>query len=217
ITIAFTLRFNSQEAFSRAFKEIYNFPPGQYRKLMKIFRLEGENGMEHQEIKGWMLSGTNIELYEAKLDTQVFHSGKQSAVLYSTGENSEEQFATLMQEFQSAVYNGKRVRLSCYLKSENATKCGAWMRIDNASSDPIQFDNMDSRAISGTTEWNHYAIVLDVPPESMSIHFGVLLIGKGKVWMDGFRFDEVDLNVPLTNMLSKERLPKQPSNLSFTE
>ncbi|GKV67116.1 hypothetical protein NCCP2331_32690 [Sporosarcina sp. NCCP-2331] len=173
--------------------------------------------MEHQEIKGWMLSGTNIELYEAKLDTQVFHSGKQSAVLYSTGENSEEQFATLMQEFQSAVYNGKRVRLSCYLKSENATKCGAWMRIDNASSDPIQFDNMDSRAISGTTEWNHYAIVLDVPPESMSIHFGVLLIGKGKVWMDGFRFDEVDLNVPLTNMLSKERLPKQPSNLSFTE
>ncbi|WP_301109761.1 helix-turn-helix transcriptional regulator [Sporosarcina sp.] len=218
ITIAFALGFNSQEAFSRAFKEIYAFPPGQYRRMMKTMRVEREmNGMEHKDIKGWLLSGTNADLYEAKLDEQVFHSGTQSAVLYSTGESNEQQFATLMQEFQSTQYNGKRIRLSCYIKSEKVSKCGAWLRIDNAFGDPVQFDNMDRRSITGTTQWNQYAIVLDVPPESESIHFGVLLIGEGRVWMDGFRFEEVDLNVPVTNMLSKEHLPVQPANLDFSE
>lgn len=218
ITIAFALGFNSQESFSRAFKEIYAFPPGQYRRMMKTMRVEKEmNGMAHKNIKGWMLSGTNAELYEAKLDDQVFHSGTQSAVLYSAGESNEQHFATLMQEFRSTQYIGKRIRLSCYLKSEKVTKCGAWLRIDNAFGDAVQFDNMDQRSITGTTQWNQYAIVLDVPPESESIHFGVLLIGEGKVWMDGFRFEEVDLNIPVTNMLSKEHLPEQPVNLGFSE
>ena len=60
-------------------------------------------------------------------------------------------------------------------------------------------------------------IVLDVPEDSASIHFGVLLIGKGKVCSDGFRFEEVTEKVPTTNMLDVEHLPKQPRNLDFSE
>ncbi|MBX4384424.1 hypothetical protein K4G98_28085, partial [Mycobacterium tuberculosis] len=69
---------------------------------------------------------------------------------------------------------------------------------------------MDNRPITGTNEWNHYTIVLDVPEESMSIHFGVLLIGKGKVWMDGFQLVEVSEHVPTTNLSFQESLPKEP-------
>ena len=103
------------------------------------------------------------------------------------------------------------------LKTEQVTKCGAWLRIDNVSGDTLQFDNMDSRSIHGTTDWNHYSIVLDVPEESASIHFGVLLVGKGKVWADGFRFEEVNEKVDSTNMLFQDNLPKQPINLDFSE
>lgn len=218
MTIAFLLQFQSQEAFSRAFKNMYAYPPGEYRKMAKLINLQGEcNGMEHKDIKGWILSGSDPELYEAKLDEKVFHSGSKSASLYSVQENNQQQFATLMQEFRADFYKGKRIRLSCYIKTEKVTKCGVWLRIDNVSGDPIQFDNMDNRPITGTNDWNHYSIVLDVPEESTSIHFGVLLVGEGVVWMDGFRFEEVNRKVPSTNMLSNRSFPEKPSNLDFSE
>ncbi|TDL94304.1 N-acetyltransferase [Macrococcus brunensis] len=58
--------------------------------------------------------------------------------------------------------------------------------IDDENSDMLQFDNMFDRAITGTNNWNHYGVVLDVGEAADSIHFGVLLIGQGKVWVDQF-------------------------------
>ncbi|WP_249662474.1 helix-turn-helix domain-containing protein, partial [Lysinibacillus fusiformis] len=56
LTIAFTLQFQSQEAFTRAFKEVYALPPGKYRKLMQSLNmLEEENYMETvEQDKGWI-------------------------------------------------------------------------------------------------------------------------------------------------------------------
>ncbi len=219
LTIAFLFHFQSQEAFTRAFKEVYALPPGKYRKLMKVIRMmEEEKEMnESKQIKGWSLSGSNPELYELTVDSNVFHTGTKSGLLYAKSEANAQHFATMMQGFQAHDYKGKRLKLSCFLKTENVYKCGAWLRIDNATGDTIQFDNMDNRSIHGTTDWNHYSIVLDVPDDSSSIYFGVLLIGKGKVWSDGFRFEEVTEKVPTTNMLDVDNLPKQPSNLDFSE
>ncbi|RHW34055.1 AraC family transcriptional regulator [Lysinibacillus yapensis] len=219
LTIAFLFHFQSQEAFTRAFKEVYALPPGKYRKLIKVVRMmEDEKEMnQSKQIKGWGLSGSNPELYELTVDSNVFHTGTKSGLLYAKSEANSQHFATMMQGFQAHGYKGKRLKLSCFLKTENVLKCGAWLRIDNAAGDTIQFDNMDNRSIQGTTDWNHYSIVLDVPEDSSSIHFGVLLIGEGKVWSDGFRFEEVTEKVPTTNMLNVEHLPKQPSNLDFSE
>jgi len=219
IQLAFLLNFQSQEAFSRAFKDVYALPPGKYRKWMKAIQMTEEDiSMEQKgQVKGWSLSGSNPELYEVMSDTKVFHSGEKSGLLYAVKEANEQQFGTMMQAFQAKEYKGKRVKLSCFLKTEAVTKAGAWMRIDNTSGDTIQFDNMDSRSIYGTTEWNYYSICLDVPEESDSVHFGVLLIGKGKIWADGFRFEVVDEKTPTTNMLEKNNLPDKPVNLTFSE
>lgn len=218
ISIAFFCRFQSQEAFSRAFKEVYNLPPGKFRKVMNLLQMEKEeNVLNTEEIKGWSLSGANPEQYELKLDQNVYHAGTKSGLLSAKEEASEQHFGTMMQSFQSDDYKGKRLKMSCFLKTERVTKCGAWLRIDDDHGDTLQFDNMDNRSIQGTTEWNHYSIVLDVPKEGASIHFGVLLVGKGKVWADNFRFEEVDDKVATTNMLLQDHLPKQPSNLDFSE
>lgn len=219
LTIGFLFRFQSQEAFSRAFKEVYSLPPGKYRQLMRAVRIiKEENDLNNQEqINGWNLSGSYTELYELTVDDKVFHTGTKSGLLFAKGEANEQQFGTMMQGFQAENYKNKRIKMSCFLKTEQVTKCGAWLRIDNVSGDTLQFDNMDSRSIHGTTDWNHYSIVLDVPEESASIHFGVLLVGKGKVWADGFRFEEVNEKVDSTNMLSQDNLPKQPINLDFSE
>lgn len=218
LTIAFLFHFQSQEAFTRAFKEVYAVPPGKYRKLMKIVRMmEEEKKMNTSEqIKGWSLSGSNPEMYRLTTDSTVCHTGTHSGLLYAKGDVNEQQFATMMQGFRAHEYKGERLKLSCFLKTEDASKCGAWLRIDNGNGDTVQFDNMDNRSIQGTTDWNHYSLVLDVPEDSASIHFGVLLIGKGKVWADGFRFEVVTEKVPTTNMLSEEHLPAQPTNLDFS-
>jgi len=218
IHIAFDLQFQSQEAFTRSFKELYQLPPGKYRKLMRTLQGMEEQKMNGQTlIKGWFLSGSHPQLYEIKSDSKVFHTGTKSGRLASIGNAGEDQFGTMMQSFSAEKWRGKRIKLSCFMKTEDAVKCGVWCRVDNAASDSIQFDNMDNRPVQGTTDWNYYAIVLDVPEESASIHFGVLLIGTGKVWADGFSFEEADLTVPSTNMLTPEELPLEPVNLGFDE
>jgi len=219
--IAIELQFQSQEAFTRSFRELYAMPPGKYRKIMSTLIGTEDNGMSNddKQAKGWFLSGSHPGSYAFGVDEKIFHSGKKSGVLYSIEEVDESggQFGTMMQSFLADDYKGKRIKMSCYLKSENAARCAAWCRVDSAAGDPIQFDNMENRPIVGSTDWNHYSIVLDVPAESASIHFGVLLIGKGKVWADGFKFEAVDHRTPVTNMMALDALPKQPSNLDFSE
>ena len=104
------------------------------------------------------------------------------------------------------------------MKTNNAIKCGAWVRIDKENGDLVQFDNMENRSIIGTTDWNYYTIVLDVPEESTAINFGVLLVGSGEVWIDGIKFEEVDLSVPTTNLMGLDLdLPLEPVNLGFDD
>ncbi|MBX9975966.1 helix-turn-helix transcriptional regulator [Cytobacillus firmus] len=218
LQIAFELQYQSQEAFTRSFKELYKMPPGKYRKLMRSLQgMEEKNMNDLTTIKGWILSGLNPTFYEMKTDGTVFHTGTKSGLLTSKADAGEGQFGTMMQSFSADNWRGKRIKLSCFLKTEEVVKCGVWCRVDNDSSDVIQFDNMDNRSIHGTTDWNFYSIVLDVPKESASIHFGVLLAGTGKVWADGFKFEEADLSVPSTNMLACDQLPLEPVNLGFDE
>lgn len=219
LQIALELQYQSQEAFTRSFKELYKMPPGKYRKLMRSLQNLGEdNNMGESTIKGWILSGSQPYNYEMKADGKVFHTGSKSGLLCSKTAVGEDQFATMMQSFSSDRWKGKRIKLTCFLKTENVQKCGMWCRIDNHSGDVIQFDNMENRAISGTNDWNLYSIVLDIPEESISIHFGILLTGAGKVWVDDFKFNEVDLSVPSTNILNQDdQLPLEPINLGFDE
>lgn len=218
LEIAFMLQFQSQEAFTRSFKELYAMPPGRYRKMMQtLYGMEEEEMEKQTDVRGWFLSGSHPQNYHFGVDEKIFHSGTKSGALYSINKPGLDSFGTMMQSFLSDDFKGKRIKLSCYLKTEQVDKCGAWCRIDNAAGDTLQFDNMDNRAITGTTDWNYYSIVLDVPQESTSIHFGVLLAGSGKVWADGFKFEEVDEKVPTTNMMTIEQLPKQPVNLTFSD
>lgn len=217
--ISMELHFQSQEAFTRSFKSLYNMTPGKYRTTMRILQKTEDGQMTISNlVKGWILSGSNPESYEMKTDSQVFHSGTKSGYLASTLSVGEGQFGTMMQSFSAEQWHGKRIKLSCFLKTDKVNKCGAWCRVDNHIGDTLQFDNMYNRSIHGTTNWNYYTIVLDVPEESASIHFGVMLIGSGKVWADSFQFEEVELEIPTTNMLTKnEELPLEPINLGFDE
>ncbi len=224
LDISLACGFESQEAFTRAFRKCYGMPPGRFRKLFDLKLFEGRTrGGEVQmsqtsTITGWMLTGSHPQNYEMGIDPAEVHQGKASGYLKAVTPMEPNEFATMMQQFRADKYVGKRMKLSGFVKTERVEAfCGLWMRVDNNVHDVLQFDNMHDRPITGTQPWNQYNIVLDVPEGSAVISFGVILNGKGKVWVDSFRFEEVDLNTPLTHMETEYEMSDEPLNLSFEE
>ncbi|MGB5849657.1 MAG: hypothetical protein WBH40_14280, partial [Ignavibacteriaceae bacterium] len=158
---------------------------------------------------------SNPSEYEMGVEPSTFQNGQLSAYVKSKSPK-ENEFGTLMQTVGAEKYLGKRLQLSSYIKSEDVKGwCGMWMRIDAENKTQLGFDNMQNRSIQGTTDWTRYDIVLDIPLNSKSINFGILLGGEGKVLVDNFNFEEVDKSVEVTNMLKENKLSTEPINLDF--
>lgn len=170
------------------------------------------------KVKGWFLSGSNPFNYEMGMDHEIVHQGKASGYLKSKTVLDSTEFATMMQTFKANQFVEKRIRLSGFMRTENVdTFAGMWMRVDDTMEDVLQFDNMSNRPIKGTTKWNHYSIILDVPPQSAVISFGIILSGQGTIWADQFTFEEVNKSIPTTNLEVHGELLDEPVNLSFDE
>jgi hypothetical protein len=164
---------------------------------------------------GWTIAGTAPADYDVSVDNSTAPNGKRSALIIAKPGAKSDGFGTLMQVVAADDYRGARLKLSGYLRTESVNRAQMWMRVDGANGKAVAFDNMDSRPVTGTTGWMRYDIVLDVPPDSVDIAFGFLLISRGKVWGNDFRFDKVGATVPVT--VSGPPLPRAPANLDFEE
>lgn len=175
--------------------------------------------------KGWMHLGDRPLHYEMSVDTVATHGGKASARITFIGKKAEG-FGTLMQTIKADDYRGKRIRMSAWMKTEDAQSASLWLRIDGAKHN-LGFDNMSDRAVTGTTEWTEYALVLDVPEEAVNVSFGAIVAGKGQAWVDDCSIEVVGTVVLSTNRLTHERMrelevppdsrvyPTKPVNLDF--
>lgn len=217
--IAFLLQFESQEAFTRAFKREYSLPPGQYRRtMMKLRSNQKETAMKQKQIiPGWIITGSMPKMYSVLMDQENNYNGGNSVVIKSKAEILEAgAFCTMLQQFKAATYIGKRVRFSGYLKTEEVKEWGGiWMRINSTTADILKIDNMQDRPIKETTDWTYYSIVLDVPENSAIINIGLLLNGTGKLWASGLSFEVVDKSVSTTDVDLSSGLPEIPINLTF--
>ncbi len=151
--------------------------------------------------EGWIAAGSHPQDYEMAVDRGMSAPSQKAPPAVIRAKTAEAQgFGTLMQMFKADRYRGKRVRLSAQAASENvADWAGLWMRIDpKGGGRPTAFDNMQSRPIKGSTRWTRHEVVLDVAPDAEAIAFGVLLAGKGAVWVTSVRLEEVPRSVPTT-------------------
>ena len=165
--------------------------------------------------RGWILAGSKPAEFAVGVDASQAYQGHASAYLKSK-ETSVDGFGTLMQTIVADQYKGKRVRLSGLVKSEEVLGwAGLWMRVDQGGS-MVAFDNMQDRPIKGTTGWQLYDVVLDVPKDATGISFGILLAGTGEVWLNSTKFDVVEAETPLTKS-NDRKLPDKPANLEFVE
>lgn len=128
-------------------------------------------------------------------------------------------FGTLMQRCKPDNYLGKRIKMTAYVRSEKVSDwAGLWLRVNQAGSQQsLSFDNMQDRAIKGTTDWAKYEIVLDVPINASMLAYGTLLSGEGQVWFDKFSFEIVGDTVKPTGTINggRSQIQLEPNNLDF--
>lgn len=161
---------------------------------------------------GWGLWGSHPDDYDDGIDPNVMQHGIGSAYLRAKVPDPSG-FGTVMRSFVPDAYRGARVRMTGTVKAEAVENwAGLWMRVDGAPQQVLSFDNMQGRPITRTRDWQTYDIVLDVPQESTSLAFGILLVGKGSVWLSDVAFEIVGQDVPTTDAMA---LPTQTENLDF--
>jgi len=157
---------------------------------------------------GWMMAGSDPTDYVAALD-----HGRGANL--ASKDDSPRGFGTMMQMFSADMYRGKRVRMTAEVRAEGIDGwAGLWMRVDGMGTSSLSFDNMQNRPIKGTSGWQRYDIVLDVPEGSSNIAFGILLAGKGTAHVDDFAFEVVPITVPTTSPATPAAA-SGPVNLKF--
>jgi hypothetical protein len=174
----------------------------------------------------WFISGTHRPNYEAGLlqstststsenaGAGTYHGTRVVRLRLRTGVADAVGFGTLMQSISATRYVGRRVRFAAAMRTHEVSDwAGLWLRVDTASG-THQIDNMYDRPLSQSTEWREADVVLDVPEQATSLHFGVLLSGAGAVDLAQPRFETVSTDVPVTAKPSPP-LPDEPQALNF--
>lgn len=134
--------------------------------------------------KGWFLAGDNPDGYEVGKDKTITYKGTEGGFIKSK-RNNVKGFGTLMQQTDVTSYVGKKLRYSAVIKADKVKNwAGLWVRLDDNDMQYLWFDNMQDRPIKGTLGWKEFNITFNVPNQSSTLNFGVLLVGSGSVWIN---------------------------------
>lgn len=134
---------------------------------------------------GWFISGNAKDAYQfgARSDPEVTTS------FLASKSDPGDGFGTVMQQIQAKELRGHVVRLSAGVASDDVTGwAGLWMGIDGPAG-KLGFDNMEDRAIKGTTDWSTYNIELEVQDAAETIGLGFLLAGPGIIRVRDLRLE----------------------------
>ena len=164
-------------------------------------------------VKDWFMAGSHPHEYEDVAAAEDVYAGKRVVTLRCVADKPTG-FGTLMQQCAPDQYVGERIRFSGALRSRDVGGWGGlWFRVDGKTGKSLSFDNMQDRAVKGTTEWARYDVVLDVPEGATLLAYGVLLSGDGELGIADLRIDRVGDDVATTNRRHLDR----PANLDFSE
>ena len=161
-------------------------------------------------IKSWYLGGSDPDLYECGISDLPYHEKRSVFLRPKAAETPDTVGACIMQMFKADRYRGSRMHFSAAVKTDRVYKSGLWMTV-NGPNGLIKSDFMhNNRPIKGSTDWNIYSIVLQVPEESVNIAIAMFMRGNGRVWFADVHFEETDEETTPV-------LPDEPGNLDFSE
>jgi len=152
-------------------------------------------------------TGVGDKDYLIAVDSVHKKSGKLSAVIENKGTKTNFRAISIKLPHN---YEGKSIRLTGYVKTENVTQgyAGLWIKIDPQ----IGSDNMSDRGLKGTNDWTACEVTLPLDAKGTDqIVLGGLLVGHGKMWLDDLKItiDGMELDDPKLKIHIKEVLPSQ--------
>jgi erythromycin esterase len=143
---------------------------------------------------GWSMTGDRPQDYERRIE--LLNEGELQGKIcayFASNVADAPGFGAFAQWIGADEYRGKQVQMAAYVKSEAVEQwAGLWMRVDGPDGQSQSFDNMQDRAIQGTSDWARYEIVLPVFEDSQIIVFGILLVGKGRLWLRDVQLEIVE-------------------------
>ncbi|MEE9427064.1 MAG: glyoxalase superfamily protein [Paracoccaceae bacterium] len=169
--------------------------------------------------RNWTLtSNTKQQHYRFGLDPQMGGAAMLESKSNGTAQDTGE-FASYMQSVSAEKFLGHRVRLTGNIRTKDADSGTIWMRVDHQSGNVMRFDNMGRRksegTLHGTQDWSEREVVLDVPDDAATVHYGFLLKNRGKMWARSFALEIVETTVATTE--SADLYLERPVNLDFSQ
>ena len=132
------------------------------------------------------VAAENVRTFVAKHEPAYLPAVAQAttAVMRASGGGGEA-FGVATASFPIARAAGRKVRYSGFIKTEGVTRgfAGLWWRVDGPSG-VLAFDNMQTRGVTGSTDWTQFTIELPVDASVKNINFGALFPGDGTAWFD---------------------------------
>lgn len=154
---------------------------------------------------GWSVGG---EGFEVRVDPATFFEGARSLRLSRTAQAppGQNEFAVAGQFIDAARLDGEVVRLTAAMRTRGVAVgyAGLWLRFDGPQRELLYLDNMSSRPVRGTTDWQRYELTAPLPEGVERVAFGALLPGSGTAWVDAFEIDAVRY----------DELPPPPSDVA---
>jgi serine/threonine-protein kinase len=96
------------------------------------------------------------------------------------------EFGSLMQRCPASHLRETRIRFEGQLATEVEDWAGLWLRVDGDNG-MLFFDNMSDRPVRSVTGWSRYSIETILPPATVWLNYGILMVGRGTLWADNFR------------------------------
>jgi C-terminal processing protease CtpA/Prc len=165
-----------------------------------VVNLDFEQGSVGQVPEGWA-SPTSSMGYAAEVTEENPKTGKRAALLQNApdAKSASNPFGNLMQAIDATCFRGRRVRLRAAVRMQGAdqgARAQLWMRVDRERDQRGFFDNMNDRPIT-LGEWQYYEIVGDVEEDAAVLNIGMILLGKGKAWLDDVSLEDLGKTVIL--------------------
>lgn len=155
--------------------------PGMFSRVGKV----------PSNLQGWGFSSSQEGHYEVRCD--LVFTDCVTQILRSRGAVARSEEGSVTHTEPATRWRGRRVELRAHLRAGNVSgEAGAFVRIEDAQGDLLAFDDMSNRALRGTTGFEWYKVVLDVPANAERITLGVRLSGEGAIFIRELHFAAVD-------------------------
>ena len=146
----------------------------------------------------------------ARISTET-HAGEYCAVLETPVPYPIEPYNNWSQNILGA-YSGKRMRVSGWVKTENADGAALWVQCWQRT--PLSVNHVantgEESPIFGTTEWQEVSLEFEVPERTSFLTLRCVLRGAGKAWFDDVRLEEVKPE-PVPEKSPEQELPTPPT------